>query len=520
MARKRFLLPAIVHKYIDNLFTYAVEGDPGQVTVRLLKRILRLRPYSYMLFCYRAGQIQNAVQAFGKKPSPADYYLGRIWRRCHEMLGVLENGFPLPEPAVNRKKWHFNNRVLFVFHSAESYDPAGYTVRSNAILRSMASRNIAACACTRLGYPWDLPQHQGKAVVASSKEEGFTIRHFHDPDSLIGDADSRYLNAYADKLESLALEENVSVIHASSNFLNGIAAAMAARRLGLKSVYEMRGLWHLTRSLREKDFDRTEHFQYCEKMEITAAMACDHVVTISNPLKEWLISAGVAAEKIHVIPNAAEMDADNGEECQPPPGLQYLNEKFVVGFIGSLTGYEGIDLIIRAVGKLTSKIPDIHCLIVGDGRERAELEALTAELGLKRIVTFTGRIPRSQISAYYRLIDVFPLPRKPVSVCRLVPPLKPLEIMAREKPVIVSDLPPLTEMIIHGTTGLVCKTDSVDSLAESIRLIQSDPHLATELGANGRHWVIDYRTWHHNAVLYKLLYLNLSEEISPDGTMQ
>jgi len=498
-----------LHKYIDKLFSHAVEGDNNKLSVRVLRLLLSLRPYSYMLYCYRAGQVQNAVNILGNKVPPENPFLSRVCRRCHEIINVLEDGFEIGEPVQQSSKWQFNNRVLLAFHSAESYDPAGYTVRSNAIMKSLDRQNISIFPCTRLGYPWDLLQHKDKPIVDSSQVAGFTIKHSHDPDNLIGDADSIYLEAYANKMATLAKNENVSVIHASSNFLNGLAAALAGRKLGIKSVYEMRGLWHLTRSVREGGFEQTEHFRYCHKMEVAAANLCDAVVAISNPLKNWLISEGVAPEKIHVIPNAAEVGDGQVPSVKVPPGLEYLKDKFVVGFIGSLTDYEGIDLIIRAVAALLADIKNIHCVIVGDGREKKALESLTSELGINDAVTFTGRVPKSDVPSYYKVIDVFPLPRKPFPVCKLVPPLKPLEIMAEAKPVIVSDLEPLTEIVRDKETGLVCKADSVESLAEQIVLLHSNPEFAADVAKKGQQWVVENRTWTQNAGLYINLYSRL-----------
>jgi glycosyltransferase involved in cell wall biosynthesis len=146
---------------------------------------------------------------------------------------------------------------------------------------------------------------------------------------------------------------------------------------------------------------------------------------------------------------------------------------------------------------------------VGDGSERSHLEKLTAKLGINEVITFAGQVPRSHIEEYYQLIDVFPLPRKPYPVCHLVPPLKPFEIMAQGKPIIVSDLQPLTEIVKHRETGLVFKAGSVSSLAEAIKLLYSDPAFAAELAESGRRWVINNRTWKHNVVLYERLYNQL-----------
>ena len=372
-------------------------------------------------------------------------------------------------------------------------------------MRTLAMQGISVSVCTRYGYPWDLLQHREKPVVPHSQIGEFQVRHFHDSEELIGDADSLYTNAYSDRLVSLAKKEDASIIHASSNFLNGIAAAIAARKSGIRSVYEMRGLWHLSRSVFEPGFEETDHFQYCEKMEIAAAQACDLVVAISSPLKAWLIDKGIASKKIHIIPNAADTDGELIKTVEVPEGLKKLSGKFIVGFIGSLTRYEGVDLIIQAIAELSSQIPDIHCLIVGDGRERTGLQTLARKLSCHDNVTFTGHVGYEQIVQYYNLIDVFPLPRKPYPVCNLVPPLKPFEIMAAGKPVIVSNLAPLIEIVKHEKTGLVCQSENVHDLASAIFRLYNDRRLSKKIANNGYQWVLAKQTWKHNAKLYKQL---------------
>lgn len=210
-----------------------------------------------------------------------------------------------------------------------------------------------------------------------------------------------------------------------------------------------------------------------------------------------------------MVPNAAETNIVDNNPPSLIPGINHLSSKFVIGFIGSLTKYEGIDLIIRAVAALLPECPDIHCLIVGDGSERPYLEELTTKLGINEVITFVGQVPKSQVEGYYRLIDVFPLPRKPYPVCHLVPPLKPFEIMAKGKPIIVSELQPLIEIVKHQETGIVCKTDSVSSLVEAIKQLYFNPAVAAELAESGRQWVIMNRTWKHNAVLYEQMYNQL-----------
>ena len=105
-----------------------------------------------------------------------------------------------------------------------------------------------------------------------------------------------------------------------------------------------------------------------------------------------------------------------------------------------------------------------------------------------------------------------PFPRKAFDVCKYVPPLKPLEAMAMGKPVIVSDLPPLVEMVNDRETGLVCQADNVDSLQTAIAQLYHDSQLRKKLATTAQDWVKHYRDWDLISKKYLELYQNLYSE--------
>lgn len=491
------------------LLEHAVTGEPSSWSVRCGRRLLRMHPGLYLVYCYRTGRFRELLRT-NRGKTPRSQFLQRLVRKAEEACAVLD-GKPLPvTQVVTHARCSFNDRVLLAFHSSANFDPAGYTVRSLALMKALAGVNVQVTACTRLGYPWDLIKHQSENRCEFSMVEGQRIYHFEDPARLFGGADSEYLDAYAQRLCDLAQTKRVSVIHAASNYLNGLAAAAAARRLRIGSVYEMRGLWHITRASREPAFRSTEWFAYIDAMEVEAARACDRVVVISQALKHWLLERGIEAEKIHVVANAAELDALSSEqELMGPAACEIA---FTVGFIGSLTHYEGLDDLIRAVAALLPTLPDLRCIIVGDGTERRSLQRLAVELGCQRAVDFVGRVPRDRVASYYQAIDVFPLPRRRFEVCELVPPLKPLEVMAFKKALIVSDVAALAEMVEHERTGLIVPSEAPDALAAAILRLQRDPDLRQRLAEAGRDWVVNKRNWNLNACQY----LDMYQQIGPE----
>ena len=165
-----------------------------------------------------------------------------------------------------------------------------------------------------------------------------------------------------------------------------------------------------------------------------------------------------------------------------------LGRDYVVGFIGSLTEYEGVDLIIAAVSELRTQGYPIQALVVGKGHFEAKLHSLRNKMPEKACIHFSGHIPYKHILRYYSIIDCCAYPRKDLEVCQLVPPLKILEAMVMCKPVVVSALPPLLESVVDGETGVVCEPNNVDSLANKIKYLIDNRERAKNIAENGREW--------------------------------
>jgi glycosyltransferase involved in cell wall biosynthesis len=124
-------------------------------------------------------------------------------------------------------------------------------------------------------------------------------------------------------------------------------------------------------------------------------------------------------------------------------------------------------------------------------------------------VIFTGRVPHEQILDYYRLIDVFVVPRTNDRVSQLVTPLKPYEAMAMEKALVVSSVGALLEIVTDGETGRTFAPEDPLALAEVLEQLLDDPAQRTRLGRAARAWVSEHRTWSANGRRYRELYERL-----------
>lgn len=306
-------------------------------------------------------------------------------------------------------------------------------------------------------------------------------------------------------IQRLARSWGAEIVHAHSPYRTGLPAIRAARRLGLPVVYEVRGLWEESAVTSGRFRRDDERYRRWREKETETMRRADAVITISEALREEVISRGVPRDVVSVVPNAVdperfkplpEAGSDTASDWSRQAGdLGKRLRGTVLGYVGSVRSMEGVDELIRGAAELIRLGRDVSVLIVGGGPDLGELATLAKDLGIPDRVLLPGRVPHETISWYYRLIDVFVISRPDFPVTRTVTPLKPLEAMAMCKPLIVSDLPALREMVQMGETGLFYRPGDPEDLArQALRLID-DREVRERMGRAARQWVEEHRTW-------------------------
>ena len=159
---------------------------------------------------------------------------------------------------------------------------------------------------------------------------------------------------------------------------------------------------------------------------------------------------------------------------------------------------------VRATALL--KDPKVQAGLAGLAVALAELEAHAEAVGAGDAVVFTGRVPHDEVLDHYALIDVFVVPRVDEQAARLVTPLKPFEAMATGLPVLVSDLPALTEITGEGAWGESFAAGDASALTDALERLAGDPGRRAELAAAGRAWVETERSWAANGQRYAQVY--------------
>ena len=214
----------------------------------------------------------------------------------------------------------------------------------------------------------------------------------------------------------------------------------------------------------------------CERM---AARFTDAIVAVSKDTADFALDAGIGhAPQYEVIYNGIDVghfrDFARGGELP-----EELNQKRLVGAIGSLTGEKGIDVLLQALPRLLEQFPDLHLCILGDGPLRAYLEEMAVELAVQGRVYFTGNL--DDVRPWLAAFEILLLPSRREGLPTVV-----LEAMAMGRPVVASAVGGVSEALIDGRTGALVIPESPDALALAIGELLQDAPRRHEWGRAGQ----------------------------------
>ncbi|WP_395692958.1 glycosyltransferase family 4 protein [Nocardioides sp.] len=452
--------------------------------------------YAAALAALQAGDLGRA-RDLARRGGPVGRVLARLVEGDLALLTA-----PLPEPPLRSAPVPAGlDRVLHLVTNALPETVAGYTLRTQGIAGAQRRAGHHVDVVTRLGFP----VLKGHLAASPTVAVQGVPHHRLLPGRLPLRADDCLA---ADVARSARLVERLqpTVLHAHSNHANGRVGLALRRRYGVPLVYEVRGLleetW-LSRTARpggpDPDALASDFYRLTRAAETGVMRAADAVVTLSAAMRAEVVSRGVPAERVHVVPNGVDPSW-----LAAAPTAYPADGPLTVGLGGTLNDYEGVDVLVQAVALLRGAGHDVRLLVVGDGPAREALEKRAADLGVADVATFTGRLPHEALVAAYRDLDVFCLPRLDLPVTRLVPPLKPVEAMALGIPVVASDLPPLRELVGSDRGRLVPPGDPA-ALATAIAAL-TPAATRRALGTAARSWVAATRSWDVAATTYQDVY--------------
>lgn len=320
------------------------------------------------------------------------------------------------------------------------------------------------------------------------------------------------VRATARRIEDLFARIRPEVIHAHSPCLNGLAALTVARKYRVPLVYEMRASWEDAAVDHGTTREGSLRYRLSRALESYVLMRADAVTTICDGLANDIRSRGIDPSRITVVPNAVNIE-DFAVIDRPDELLRSelnVGPGPVLGFIGSFYGYEGLDLLIRAVPEIAKTYPGVRVVLVGGGPAEGQLKELVQQLGIAEHVCFAGRVPHAQVRRFYSVIDVLVYPRISMRLTELVTPLKPLEAMSLGRLFVASDVGGHRELIPESLRPYTFASGNAVALAKAVLQLLSDRKSWPALVSAGRRYVAEQRTWRQSASEYRRVYLNVA----------
>lgn len=198
------------------------------------------------------------------------------------------------------------------------------------------------------------------------------------------------------------------------------------------------------------------------------------------------ISLGLRPENVLVLSNVIDLKEFDHNSLQEagalgPPGV------LPVIAVGTLGRAKRFDRFLRALASTQAEDPRLRGVLVGDGPERACLQALAASLGLNGQCRFLGR--RNDVPALLKQASMLVLSSEAEGFPNVL-----LEAMAARLPIVTTDAGDSAELVKAAEAGFVVPHDDVDSMGGCLKQLARDPELRTRLGSNGRAYAERYHS--------------------------
>jgi glycosyltransferase involved in cell wall biosynthesis len=289
--------------------------------------------------------------------------------------------------------------------------------------------------------------------------------------------------------------ENVDVVWGTSPpIFQGVTAWALARLKGAKFLFEVRDLWPqfavavgvLTSPILIRMSEWLERFLYRH---------ADRIMVNSPGYVEHVEVRG--GKRVTLVPNGADPSMfDPAEEGVTFRQSHELENKFVALYAGAHGMSNDLGVVLEAAKILqkvtvTSEVTvtsNIHIVLLGDGKEKANLQAQADEMELTN-VTFIPSVPKSEMPGALAATDACIAILKPLDEYKTTYPNKIFDYMAAGRPVVLAIDGVIREVVEAAGCGLFAQPGNPSALAEAIRVLAADKDKARQMGLDGRKYL-------------------------------
>jgi glycosyltransferase involved in cell wall biosynthesis len=243
-------------------------------------------------------------------------------------------------------------------------------------------------------------------------------------------------------------------------------------------------------------------------MEEAILRRADLIFAVSKPLSDELVSRGFDRERVAWYPNCVDpsiYDPSRIGAAARESARLHLGagaDSFVVMFVGTFGMWHGAEVFARAAARLAEDTEwmsrnNVRFAFVGDGKTKAQCEAVVASSRAASSTVFSGLVPQHVAPSYLAAADCFVASHVPNADGSKFfgSPTKLFEYMAMSRPIVASALDQIGEVLEDGRTAVLVTPGDTDALVAGLRRVVDDPVAGARLGAAARAEVLEKYTW-------------------------
>jgi glycosyltransferase involved in cell wall biosynthesis len=292
------------------------------------------------------------------------------------------------------------------------------------------------------------------------------------------------------------------LVEVKDKFISGVLAVIAARLARRRFVYWLSYPFPEEYLLRARDGTGRYPLLYLIRGTVfrwllygVLLRAADHVFVQSEQMRRDIAATGLPLAKMTAVPMGIKLDPDL-VAAHSPRALIGAQEKCFL-YLGTLAKVRQLDFLIRVLALVRRTVPGAMLYVVGRGDDPTDEQLLLDEarrLDVAKGLVLIGQLPRAQALRYVQEADVCVSPFYPTPVLNSTSPTKLVEYMAMGKAVVANDHPEQRLVIERSGAGLCVGWQEDEFAAAVVRLLE-DPALAQQMGARGRRYVLEHRTY-------------------------
>ncbi|AUW58065.1 glycoside hydrolase [Sphingobium sp. SCG-1] len=254
-------------------------------------------------------------------------------------------------------------------------------------------------------------------------------------------------------------ERPFDVIDASFFYPDGPVAARLAKALGIPFSVKARGA----------DIHHWGHAPATAKAVLRAGREADGLLAVSGAMRRSMIALGMEGDKIKVHYTGVDLDRFTPMNRAAAKAELKLSGPVVVS-VGALIPRKGQSLLICALPAL----PDVTLVLIGEGPERASLQALAERLGVADRLGILGAVPHERLPQFLAAADVMALPSASEGLANAW-----VEALACGTPIVISDVGGARELLDRPEAGRIVEREPADIAAAVRELIDTPPDRET-----------------------------------------